>query len=109
MKVIKKGSKGNAVKVWQIIVGANPDGRFGSGTEGKTIAWQKNHGLTPDGIVGKNTWKAGLESLQKYDRAGRECYYMMLFAGFFKQKFTIYKTNVRIYNKDTKEKRSKIH
>ena len=63
MKVIKKGSKGNAVKVWQIIVGANPDGRFGSGTESKTIAWQKNHGLAPDGIVGKNSWKAGLESL----------------------------------------------
>lgn len=63
MKVIKKGSKGNAVKIWQIIVGANPDGKFGSGTESKTIAWQKNHGLTQDGIVGKNTWKAGLESL----------------------------------------------
>ena len=63
MKVIKKGSKGNAVKVWQIIVGATSDGNFGSGTESKTIAWQKNHGLTPDGIVGKNSWKAGLESL----------------------------------------------
>ena len=63
MKVIKKGSKGNAVKVWQIIVGATADGNFGSGTESSTKTWQRNHGLTADGIVGKNTWKVGLESL----------------------------------------------
>lgn len=63
MKTIKKGSKGNTVKVWQIIIGATPDGIFGSGTESVTKTWQKNHGLAADGIVGKNSWKAGLESL----------------------------------------------
>lgn len=63
MKTIKKGSKGNAVKVWQIIIGAAADGIFGSGTESATKTWQKNHGLTQDGVVGKNSWKAGLESL----------------------------------------------
>lgn len=63
MKTIKKGSKGNAVKVWQIIIGTTPDGIFGSGTESVTKTWQKNHGLTADGIVGKNSWKSGLESL----------------------------------------------
>lgn len=63
MNTIKKGSKGNAVKVWQIIIGATPDGSFGSGTESMTKTWQRNHGLTADGIVGKNSWKAGLESL----------------------------------------------
>lgn len=63
MKTIKKGSKGNAVKVWQIIIGTTPDGIFGSGTESVTKTWQKNHGLTADGIVGKNSWKTGLESL----------------------------------------------
>ena len=36
MKTIKKGSKGNAVKVWQIIIGAAVDGNFGSGTESAT-------------------------------------------------------------------------
>lgn len=64
MKTIKKGSKGNTVKVWQIIIGATPDGIFGSGTESVTKTWQKNHGLAADGIVGKNSWKTGLESLQ---------------------------------------------
>lgn len=63
MKTIKKGSKGNAVKVWQIIIGAAADGIFGSGTESATKTWQSNHGLTADGIVGKMSWKAGLDAL----------------------------------------------
>lgn len=63
MKTIKKGSKGSAVKVWQIIIGAAADGNFGSGTERMTKTWQSNHGLTADGIVGKMSWKAGLEAL----------------------------------------------
>lgn len=63
MKTIKKGSKGNAVKVWQIIIGAAADGIFGSGTESMTKNWQSNHGLAADGIVGKMSWKAGLEAL----------------------------------------------
>ena len=63
MNTIKKGSKGKSVKVWQIIIGTTADGNFGSGTENMTKTWQKNHGLTVDGIVGKNSWKTGLESL----------------------------------------------
>lgn len=63
MKTIKKGSKGNAVKVWQVIIGAATDGNFGSGTERMTKTWQGNHGLTADGIVGAKSWKAGLEAL----------------------------------------------
>ena len=63
MKTIKKGSKGNAVKVWQIIIGVTADGIFGSGTESATKTWQSNHGLAADGIVGKMSWKAGLEAL----------------------------------------------
>lgn len=63
MNTIKKGSKGKSVKVWQIIIGTTADGNFGSGTESMTKTWQKNHGLTDDGIVGKNSWKTGLESL----------------------------------------------
>ena len=63
MKTIKKGSKGNAVKVWQIIIGVTVDGIFGSGTEAATKTWQKKHGLTVDGIAGPKAWKVGLEAL----------------------------------------------
>jgi len=63
MPTIKKGSKGKAVKVWQVIVGVPADGKFGSITEVATKTWQKNHGLVADGIVGPKSWKAGLESL----------------------------------------------
>ena len=64
MKQIKKGSKGNAVKVWQIIIGETADGIFGEKTLQKTLAFQKKKGLSQDGIVGQKTWKAGLESLK---------------------------------------------
>ena len=63
MKIIKKGSKGNAVKVWQIIIGVTADGNFGSGTESATKTWQHKHGLAADGIVGKVSWNVGLRSL----------------------------------------------
>ena len=66
MPVIKKGSKGKAVKIWQIILGftgAEVDGSFGKKTDAATREWQKNKGLTVDGIVGKNSWKAGLKSV----------------------------------------------
>lgn len=63
MPTIKKGSKGKAVKIWQIIIGATPDGDFGSDTYAKTKTFQKNHGLSVDGIVGPKSWKSGLESV----------------------------------------------
>lgn len=63
MKTIKKGSKGNVVKVWQIIIGVTADGIFGSGTEKATKTWQASAGLTVDGVVGPRSWKAGLETL----------------------------------------------
>lgn len=65
MDTIRKGSKGKAVKIWQVILGytgSKIDGIFGSGTEADTKTWQKAHGLTADGIVGAKSWKAGLES-----------------------------------------------
>ena len=65
MQTIRKGSKGKAVKIWQVILGytgTKIDGVFGSGTEADTIKLQKALGLTADGIVGPKSWKAGLES-----------------------------------------------
>lgn len=63
MPTIKKGSKGNAVKIWQIIVGVEADGDFGSKTLTATKEFQKKKGLVVDGIVGPKSWKAGLESV----------------------------------------------
>lgn len=63
IETIKRGSSGNAVKVWQIIVGAEPDGIFGQDTERLTKVYQKDNNLTVDGIVGANSWKTGLKSL----------------------------------------------
>lgn len=63
MKTIQKGSTGRAVRVWQIIVGVTPDGDFGDKTLTATKKFQKEHGLTADGVVGKKTWSEGLTSL----------------------------------------------
>lgn len=63
MPTIKKGSTGKAVKIWQIIVGVEPDGDFGKNTLKATKAFQKAHGLEVDGVVGPKSWKAGLEAV----------------------------------------------
>lgn len=63
MPTIKKGAKGKAVKIWQIIVGAEADGDFGTKTRTATIEFQRKHKLAQDGIVGKNSWSVGLETL----------------------------------------------
>ena len=63
MKTIKKGSKGTAVKIWQIIVNVEADGVFGADTERATKDFQRANGLTVDGIVGAKSWKAGLEAV----------------------------------------------
>lgn len=63
MDTIRMGSKGKTVAIWQIIVGVTSDGKFGSKTETATKEFQRSHNLEVDGIVGKNTWRAGLETL----------------------------------------------
>lgn len=51
------GATSYAVTVLQRHLGIkNPDGIFGAATETAVITWQKNHGLTADGIVGEKTW-----------------------------------------------------
>ena len=64
MPTIKKGSKGKAVKIWQIIIGVTPDGDFGAVTDATTRKYQKGNGLAVDGIVGKNTWNFALNNLK---------------------------------------------
>ena len=56
MKTIKKGSKGDEVKVLQLIIGCTSDGIFGNKTRSVLKTWQEKYGLSADGIAGKNTW-----------------------------------------------------
>ena len=56
LPVLRKGAKGNAVKLVQLTVGAKTDSDFGQKTDVAVKAWQKQHGLTDDGIVASKTW-----------------------------------------------------
>ena len=64
MPLLKRGSKGKAVEVIQVILGGlTVDGDFGWKTLNKVLEFQRNHGLEPDGEVGEKTWKALLNTL----------------------------------------------
>lgn len=63
LPIIKYGSIGRAVKVWQTIVGVEADGDFGTNTKAATLQFQKAHGLEQDAEVGSNTWGAGLKTI----------------------------------------------
>lgn len=54
--VIRKGMKGDGVKVMQAALGVSADGVFGPGTEAKLKEWQSKNGLTADGICGPATF-----------------------------------------------------
>ena len=54
--LLKIGSKGNEVKELQEFLKIGADGIFGKGTELSVKEFQKNNGLTVDGIVGPATW-----------------------------------------------------
>jgi hypothetical protein len=56
-KAVKVGSKGDAVKLVQAMVGVTADGNFGPQTANAVKAWQTSKNVAPaDGIVGKQTW-----------------------------------------------------
>ena len=65
MPDIKKGAEGNITKLAQerlISLGYDlgkygADGDFGTDTYNAVVKFQKDNGLTPDGIVGQNTWR----------------------------------------------------
>lgn len=69
--LLKKGSKGNNVKVIQEHLKLRTDGDFGPNTEKAVKEWQKRNGLIPDGIIGPNSLKKmGLalkEEVQNFD------------------------------------------
>lgn len=47
----------------QCRIGAGIDGKFGNGTYEKVVAYQQSHGLSVDGVVGKNTLKSLLRDM----------------------------------------------
>ncbi|BAY42851.1 peptidoglycan-binding domain 1 [Scytonema sp. HK-05] len=61
--ILRIGSEGADVKRLQEYLNAHgyhiaADGIFGAKTEAAVQDFQRSHGLTPDGIVGHNTWAA---------------------------------------------------
>ena len=69
--VLKKGNKSDEIKQLQerlYTIGYEPgtsDGIFGEKTRQAAISFQTDAGLSPDGIVGKNTWTA-LDKIKIY-------------------------------------------
>ena len=69
LPMLQKGSKGEVVEIMQRLIGdvhkisvsGGYDGDFGSGTLAAVKKFQKEKGLTVDGIVGAKTWKALLQ------------------------------------------------
>lgn len=60
----KLGSTGAVVKQIQRVLKVYPDGRFGKLTQEALMAWQREHGLTADGIAGPRTLAAmGIEAV----------------------------------------------
>ena len=62
-KTVRRGDKNNFVKILQYLLveyGYNiaVDGDFGSRTYNAVVDFQTKNNLTPDGIVGRNTWNA---------------------------------------------------
>jgi hypothetical protein len=55
---IRLGATGDLVKQVQEKLGVTVDGNFGPKTEAAVRAFQRDHGLVPDGIVGSTTWAA---------------------------------------------------
>ena len=53
--VLRKGSRGEGVKMMQEALGVGADGAFGPGTERALKAWQVANGLVADGIAGPMT------------------------------------------------------
>jgi len=53
--VLRKGARGEGVKIMQEALGIGADGVFGPGTERALKEWQASNGLTADGIAGPMT------------------------------------------------------
>jgi len=55
---LRRGDRGELVRVVQETLGLERDGIYGPNTEAAVRRFQLEHGLVPDGIVGPVSWKA---------------------------------------------------
>ena len=53
--ILRKGARGDGVKMMQEALGVGADGIFGAGTEAKLKEWQTENGLDADGVAGPAT------------------------------------------------------
>lgn len=58
---MKEGATGEVVKIIQKIVGVTVDGIWGPRTTHYVKSWQMLNNLTPDGIIGLNSWRVLLK------------------------------------------------
>ena len=62
LSTIKQGTNGNLVKIAQYLTGfaarKEATGNFNAKFVAHILTWQRNHGLTSDGIIGPKTWAA---------------------------------------------------
>lgn len=65
--VLRRGSRGDAVREVQTLLSIDDDGKFGPQTDGAVRNFQEDIELKVDGIVGPNTWRA---LLHPYTPAG---------------------------------------
>ena len=57
-KTVQKGSSGPWVRKLQGALEIQVDGKFGNDTQTALKAWQEKHGLEPDGIAGRTTYRS---------------------------------------------------
>jgi peptidoglycan hydrolase-like protein with peptidoglycan-binding domain len=55
---LRRGATGDLVKKIQEKLGVEAIGTFGPKTEAAVRAFQREHNMVPDGIVGPKTWEA---------------------------------------------------
>ena len=63
LPILRKGAKGNAVRLIQMIVGADVDGSWGPKTDEAVEAWQKKYKLEADRLFDKPDWQVVLDWL----------------------------------------------
>lgn len=90
LKTIRHESKGDTVKVAQYLTGfaqrKEASGTFDAAFIAHVCAWQRNNGLTPDGIIGPKTWekiaeKAPVCSTSKNKTSAATCALQLLLDG----------------------------